>query len=375
MPSEKYARAPEILEHSRAIGRHYDLYRGALLPDRSRPRCAGTKRRARWIVATNRGDRIKARFVAMSNGPLNRPKLPGIPGIESFAGPLVPHQPLGLRVHRRRLQREPHGPARQARRHHRHRRDRGAVRAAPRRSGRAPLRVPAHAVVDRRARQPPDRSGVGEEPRSRAGTSTAWTTSTSLVSGGFQAEDLVSDGWTDIIRKLLVMVQAAPAATLAGLDIMKTMELADFQKMEQIRARVDQIVEDARDRRGAEAVLPPVLQASVLPRRVPRHLQPAERDARRHAGQGRRAHHREGRRRERRRVRARLPDLRDRLRGRHRLHAARRLRDPRARRRHADREVGRRRPHAPRHAQPRLPELLHHGQPAERLHGELSAQR
>src|SRR5438270_12327547 len=38
------------------------------------------------IVTTDRGDRISARFVAMSNGLLDRPKLPGIPGIESFAG-------------------------------------------------------------------------------------------------------------------------------------------------------------------------------------------------------------------------------------------------------------------------------------------------
>ena len=29
---------------------------------------------------------MQARFVAMSNGPLNRPKLPGIPGIETFTG-------------------------------------------------------------------------------------------------------------------------------------------------------------------------------------------------------------------------------------------------------------------------------------------------
>src|SRR5262249_6925753 len=41
---------------------------------------------ARWIVSTNRGDRMTAGFVVMSNGPLNRPKLPGIPRIESFRG-------------------------------------------------------------------------------------------------------------------------------------------------------------------------------------------------------------------------------------------------------------------------------------------------
>ncbi len=29
---------------------------------------------------------MRARYVVMSNGPLNRPKLPGIPGIDSFKG-------------------------------------------------------------------------------------------------------------------------------------------------------------------------------------------------------------------------------------------------------------------------------------------------
>jgi cyclohexanone monooxygenase len=69
-----------------------------------------------------------------------------------------------------------------------------------------------------------------------------------LVSGGFQTEDLVSDGWTDIIRKLLVMVQTAENADMSPEGLMKTMETADFVKMEQIRARVDAIVQDPRTR-------------------------------------------------------------------------------------------------------------------------------
>jgi cyclohexanone monooxygenase len=40
----------------------------------------------RWIVRTNRGDEIHARFISMANGPLHRPKLPGIEGIDSFEG-------------------------------------------------------------------------------------------------------------------------------------------------------------------------------------------------------------------------------------------------------------------------------------------------
>ena len=39
-----------------------------------------------WIVHTNRGDAMRARFIVMSNGPLNRPKLPGIDGIKDYQG-------------------------------------------------------------------------------------------------------------------------------------------------------------------------------------------------------------------------------------------------------------------------------------------------
>ncbi|MEL6891109.1 MAG: NAD(P)-binding protein [Actinomycetota bacterium] len=89
MPSEKYTKGPEILEHSRRIARRYDLYDSALLStevtdltwdDETDPN------EPRWVIRTNRGDVLRARFVAVGTGPLHRPKLPGIPGIESFAG-------------------------------------------------------------------------------------------------------------------------------------------------------------------------------------------------------------------------------------------------------------------------------------------------
>src|SRR5581483_4549563 len=85
VPKEKYSHAPEILAHSRAIGRKYDLYRGACFQTEVRA-IRWDDDRARWIVSTNRGDALRARFVCMAAGPLNRPKLPGIPGIESFRG-------------------------------------------------------------------------------------------------------------------------------------------------------------------------------------------------------------------------------------------------------------------------------------------------
>src|SRR5450755_4652894 len=85
VPVEKYSKAPEILAHSRAIGRHFNLYDNACFQTEVTD-MRWDERLARWIISTNRGDAMKARYVCMANGPLHRPKLPGIPGVESFKG-------------------------------------------------------------------------------------------------------------------------------------------------------------------------------------------------------------------------------------------------------------------------------------------------
>ena len=85
VPSEKYAKAPEIYEFCRKIARFYDLYRTALL----QTTVTGLRwdsKAARWILSTNRSDRIAARFAVVAPGILSQPKLPRIPGIETFAG-------------------------------------------------------------------------------------------------------------------------------------------------------------------------------------------------------------------------------------------------------------------------------------------------
>ncbi|HEX8030140.1 MAG TPA: NAD(P)/FAD-dependent oxidoreductase [Vicinamibacterales bacterium] len=85
MPTEKYATSEEIREYAKTVARHFDLYRHAVFQTRvSELRWDDAK--ARWIVSTNRGDAIEARFVYVGNGPLNYPKLPAIPGIEDFKG-------------------------------------------------------------------------------------------------------------------------------------------------------------------------------------------------------------------------------------------------------------------------------------------------
>ncbi|HTN79978.1 MAG TPA: NAD(P)/FAD-dependent oxidoreductase, partial [Acidimicrobiales bacterium] len=85
VPKEKYTHAPEILAHSRAIGETFDLYRNACFQTEV-TEMRWDDESARWIVHTNRGDAMRARFVCMASGPLHRPKLPAIDGILGFRG-------------------------------------------------------------------------------------------------------------------------------------------------------------------------------------------------------------------------------------------------------------------------------------------------
>lgn len=74
-----------------------------------------------------------------------------------------------------------------------------------------------------------------------------------LVSGGVTDEDLVNDGWTDIIGNLIAISRSRKSENLTMEEMGARMELADFQKMEQIRSRVDELVEDSAT---AEALKP-----------------------------------------------------------------------------------------------------------------------
>ena len=268
----------------------------------------GTTTDARWIVSTNRGDEMRARFVCMANGPLHRPKLPGIPGIETFEGHTF---------HTSRWDYDYTG---------------GDTDGGPRpgwptsaSASSAPAPPPCSACP---TSAPAPSSSTSSSARRRRSTSATtgppipeWAASlepgwqqrrmenfNNLVSGVPEPEDLVDDGWTDIIGKLLLqMRQADGHATLSPEGLAKTIELADFEKMEQIRARVDAIVEDPAT---AEALKPYYRQFCKRPCFHDEYLDTFNRpnvtlvDT---AGPGRRADHRARRRRRRRRVRARLP--------------------------------------------------------------------
>jgi len=85
MPPRKFCDAPEILEHCQRIAEHYRLYDNACLQTGVSDMIWDEETRL-WTIHTDRDDKIKARFVIMVNGPLNRPKLPGISSISDFKG-------------------------------------------------------------------------------------------------------------------------------------------------------------------------------------------------------------------------------------------------------------------------------------------------
>ena len=242
VPKEKYTHAPEILSHSRAIGEHYDLYDNALFQTEV-TELRWDEPTTRWIVSTNRGDRIRAHYVCMASGPLHRPKLPGIPGITDYKGHTFHTSRwdygytggdsdgnlTGLKG--KRVGIIGTGAT--------------AVQCIPHLGEAADhlyvfQRTPSS--IDVRANRPTD-------PEWEASLEPGWQKRrmdnfNALTSGGFEAEDLVMDGWTDIIGKLLILLQQNASGEMNAESLATTMELADFEKMEQIRARVDELIED-----------------------------------------------------------------------------------------------------------------------------------
>lgn len=232
LPTEKYAKGPEIYAHCRRIAEHYDLYREACLHTEVRE-VRWDARQSRWIIATDRGDAMRARFVSMANGYLQKPKLPGIAGIASFGGHAFHTSRWDYRYTGAQLE---------------HLGDKRvgiigtgatAVQCVPHLARAARhlyvfQRTPS--TVDVRANRPTD-------PDWAAGLAPGWQRRRienfqQLTAGGVADEDLVADAWTSIVKALLVM---------------KDGDLADLAKMEEIRARVDAIVEDPA---AAEALKP-----------------------------------------------------------------------------------------------------------------------
>jgi cyclohexanone monooxygenase len=271
VPKQKYTNAPETLEYCHVIAQTYGLHERALMQTLVTS-TDWDEEQGRWIVSTDRQDRFKARYVVHSNGPLNRPKLPAIKGINDFKGHTFHTSRWdygytggdsngGLdKLSDKRVAVIGTGAT--------------SVQCVPHLGAAAEhlyvfQRTPSS--VDVRNNQPTDPEWISTQPQ-------GWQDERrrnfeSLMTGAPVKEDLVNDGWTEAFRLLFgnLRDKAPSKARLAlwtltsplspelyrrGLkkyltdkatsymDLAREMELADYQKMEKVRARAEAIVED-----------------------------------------------------------------------------------------------------------------------------------
>ncbi len=235
MPTEKYASAPEIFEYCQLLGRTFDLYEHALFQT-AITSATWDDSIHRWKVTTTRGDQLTSKYLVTAGGILHKAKLPGIPGIETFQGKKFhtshwdydytgggPRQKLE-KLADKRVGIIGTGAT--------------AVQAVPRLAESA-----KEVYVFQRT---PSAVGV----RGNGPTDTEWFQSlqpgwhtermvnfTHAVTGVQPEKNLVGDGWTEV---MWVNTQK----TTDDEAELKELERSDFETMEALRRRVDEIVTD-----------------------------------------------------------------------------------------------------------------------------------
>ncbi|WP_306216319.1 flavin-containing monooxygenase, partial [Actinoplanes sp. RD1] len=192
---------------------------------------------ADWTVLTDRGDRMRARYVVVSSGVLSAPKLPGIPDIETFRGHTF---------HTSRWDYDYTGGDQNG----------GLNKLAGKRvgvvgTGATGIQVIPHLgrdaehlyVFQRTPSSVDVRDNRPTDPQRAASLRPGWQSERmdnflTVVTGGKAEVDLIADGWTS--------TAGLQRSLLTGHSDLtdEQLELADANKMNQIRARVDEIVTD-----------------------------------------------------------------------------------------------------------------------------------
>ncbi|MDP7737719.1 flavin-containing monooxygenase [Mycobacterium paragordonae] len=237
IPQQKYARGAEIFEHCRRIAEHYDLYRDACLQTDVHE-IRWDEATSRWIIKTNHGDEMRAKFVSMANGYQAKPKLPGIAGINDFRGNMFHTSRWDYAYTGAQLE------------------NLSDKRVGIIGTGATAVQCVPHLGAAAQRLYVFQRTPSSVDVRANGPTDPLWANTLQpgwqrerienfqiLTSGGQADKDLVADAWTSITRKLPVMrhdTDATVSPEQRGRDI----EVADFAKMEEIRARVDEIVVD-----------------------------------------------------------------------------------------------------------------------------------
>ncbi|ONF96059.1 flavin-containing monooxygenase [Sphingomonas jeddahensis] len=241
VPKEKYSYVTEIYEHCQRIGKHYDLYPITLFQTRVSELAWDDADRC-WIIRTNHGDAMRARFVVSALGTASRAKLPGIPGIDSFEGHSF----------------------------HTSRWDYGYTGGDTTGNlwkladktvaiiGTGATAIQCIPALGRHAKQLYvfQRTPSSVDTRGNKPTDPEWVKSlqpgwqrarrhnfADIIEGRPFEHDLVNDNWTAIFREVQGFV-IRNAKTMGPEAAIAHAEVADFRKMNAIRQRVDDVVED-----------------------------------------------------------------------------------------------------------------------------------
>ena len=272
IPKQRYTNATETLEYCQIIAEQYKLDDIALMQTQVLSTDWSEEERL-WIARTNRGDSLRAKFVIHSNGPLNRPKLPGIPGIDKFTG----HTFHTSRWDYRYTGGGPFG---------------GLDKLADKRvavigTGATAVQCVPHLAASAKELYVFQRTPSSIDVRNNTQIDGDWlknqppgwhhkrrTNFESLLAGMPVKEDLVRDGWTEAFRDIFGGVrQYRPSGwrlllwslgwalssarkergikqyltdkAMIEMGLQEKMEMADFAKMEKVRARADSVVENA----------------------------------------------------------------------------------------------------------------------------------
>jgi cyclohexanone monooxygenase len=242
----KYAPGEEIGAHLRRIGQEFDLYANTNFQTQVTA-IRWSAPDERWMVTTDRGDQIRARFIVLGSGPLQRPKLPGIPGIQEFTA---------RQFHSSRWDYEYTGGG-----------PRGGLdklrdkRVAVVGTGSTGVQIVPFVSRDAQHLYVVQRTPSMIDSRDNAPIAPGWTDRQergwqrrrmenfdAILAGIAQDTNMVADQWAAIWGR---DIEVGP--TDSPEDVVAMFEELDFAQMERIRARVDELV---HDRATAEALKP-----------------------------------------------------------------------------------------------------------------------
>ena len=245
MPRDRYSYGLEIFEYCQQIGRHFGLYEHALFGTIVKA-LRWNDETSRWHVRTNRGDEIRARYIVMCPGPLNRPKLPGVPGVREFRGHSFHttrwdydytggswENPDLSRLADKRVAVIGTGAT--------------AIQCVP-----YLARYAKHLTVFQRTPSYiDDRGNRPTDPEWAARQQPGWQNARMHnfhvgINEVFARDDvdLICDGWSEVNRNIQARREAAGWPELSFEQLMAMREEEDYRAMERIRQRVDSLVAD-----------------------------------------------------------------------------------------------------------------------------------